>query len=459
MVVPGFPWFWEQTLTIKLTLFCVVFAGYPVVVHIVSFFKKKPERMDSQSLAEKLYDDLKVAQQAVQSKDQDIKALKDVIDGLREPQETPEEDSHAARAEAELAKGNFELAEAFYLKQAQKDEESANESALKAAEAYRNAGFLVFMNNPKKAFQAYQKSVELDPNSAEGWNRLGLLQSLFGKFEDAKIACMRILQLKKNDKKWKAVAYGNLGNIHSAQGNLKSAEKFYNKVLLIAKGLGCKDTMAPAYGSLGLIRKIQGDLEGAEEFYNKALEIGKELDCKERIAIQYGNLGSIRHSQGDLNGAEYFYNKSLEIGIELDSKERIAIQYGNLGLIRMSHGDYDGAEKLYNKALEIDKEIGRKEGIAANYSNLGLICIDRGDIAGAEEFYYKALELDKELGRKEGLAVRYGNLGSIRQIQGDLEGAEEFWKKSLTLYKQIGAAPMIEKVQGWLDELEENKEN
>ncbi|ACS80072.1 tetratricopeptide repeat protein [Maridesulfovibrio salexigens] len=459
MAVPGFPWFWKLGLGLKFGFLAVVLAAYPVGVHILSFFRKKPEQIDSQSLAEKLYDDLKDTQQTVISKNEEIEALKNIIEGLRKPQETDEEDNHAAKAEAELAKGNFDLAEAFYLKQVQKDEESANESSLKAAEAYRNAGFLAFMNNPKKAFGAYQKSVELDPNSAEGWNRLGHLQKLFGNMVAAEEAYQKVLQLKGNDKSIEAVAYGNLGNIRQTQGDLEGAEEFYNKALKIDEKLGRKEGMAAEYGNIGNIRQTQGDLEGAEEFYNKSLKIDEKLGRKEGMAIRYGNLGLIRKTQGDLEGAEEFYNKSLKIDEELGRKEGMAIRYGNLGLIRKTQGDLEGAEEYHLKSLAIEKELGRKEGMAADYGNLGNIRKIQGDLEGAEEYHLKSLAIEKELGRKEGMAADYGNLGNIRKIQGDLEGAEKFWQQSLELYKQIGAAPMIEQIQGWLDELEFKKNN
>ncbi len=442
---------------------------------------------------------LKEAPQTLQSKDEEIKALKDAIDGLREAQKNPKEKNHAARAEAELANGKIDLAKAFYAEEAAKHLKAGDDSYLKAAEALRRKGALDYMNNPAEAMKAYQKSVELDPKSADGWNQLGLLHHLLGNLKLAGDAFNEVLQLSNSDKSIKAVAYGNLGVIRKTQGDLEGAEDFYLKALEIDKELGSKEGMAAdygnlgvirdtqgdlegaeelylkaleidkelgrkegmaiRYGNLGLIRDTQGDLEGAEELYLKALEIDKELGRKEGMAIRYGNLGLIRAAQGDLEGAEEFYNKALKIGKELGSKERIAIQYGNLGIIRKTQGDLEGAEEFYLKALEIDKELERKEGMAIRYGNLGLIRATQGDLEGAEEFYNKALKIGKELGSKERIAIQYGNLGVLREIRNDLKGAEDYWQQSLALYKQIGAAPMIEKIQGWLDELEANKDN
>ncbi|NDV24783.1 tetratricopeptide repeat protein [Desulfovibrio sp. JC022] len=252
MAVPGVAWFWGLGLTVKLSFLGVVLAAYPVVTHILGKFKKKnndspsqnvevnvnvPEREDSQKLAEKVYEDqrkdLKEAQRTILSKDEEITALKDVIDGLREPQETQKETDYAAQAEAELAKGNTDLAKAFFNEEAKKNVEAGNESYVKAAQAYRRLGALNYMNNPKEALKYYQKSVELDPNSAEGWNRLGHLLLRLGDHAGAKLAYnnVRDIGIGREDLKWVLISSGNIANVCCVLGDINEAEKNYNKIL------------------------------------------------------------------------------------------------------------------------------------------------------------------------------------------------------------------------------------
>ena len=351
-------WFWGLGFTVKLSVLGVVLAAYPVSVHFFGLFKRKgndrltqsvevnvnvPERIDSQTFAEKVYEDqrkeLKDAHQLNQSKDEEIKALKDVIDGLREPQETPEEDDHAAQAEVELAKGNTNLAKAFFKEAAKKNVAAGNERYLKAAEAYRRLGALDYMSNPKVAFDAYLQSVDLDPNNAEGWNRIGQLRHLFGELEEAEKAYLKVLQFD-DDKKWKAIVYGNLGVIRQTQGDLGEAEKLYNKALILDEELESKEGLAIRFGNLGSIRKIQGDLCGAEDFFIKALEINNAISNDEILAANYANLASIREIQGDLKEANEFYRKALEVSIELGNKAGVAAIYNNFGLVRQAQRDF-----------------------------------------------------------------------------------------------------------------------
>ena len=64
-----------------------------------------------------------------------------------------------------------------------------------------------------------------------------------------------------------------------------------------------------------------------------------------------------------------------------------------------------------------------------------------------------ALKIDEKLERPEGIAQEYCNLGLIFQTRGDLDEARKLWTKARDLYAKIGMPLMVEKVQGWLDDL------
>ena len=57
------------------------------------------------------------------------------------------------------------------------------------------------------------------------------------------------------------------------------------------------------------------------------------------------------------------------------------------------------------------------------------------------------------------MAADYANLGVLYEQRGNLVQAEEVWRKSLGLYQEMGAGQNYDakKVQGWLDELAEQR--
>lgn len=127
--------------------------------------------------------------------------------------------------------------------------------------------------------------------------------------------------------------------------------------------------------------------------------------------------------------------------------------WNQLGQLLKRVGDLADAEAAFNRVAAIGAARDDKRLEAVAFGNLGVIAQTRGDLDAAEDFYKKSLALNEALGRKEGMANQYGNLGGIALTRGDLPAAEAYWRKSLALYEQIGAAPMIERVQGWLDDL------
>ncbi len=70
----------------------------------------------------------------------------------------------------------------------------------------------------------------------------------------------------------------------------------------------------------------------------------------------------------------------------------------------------------------------------------------------------KSLEISEKLGLLEGTASDYGNLGVVYETRGDLAKARDFWRRSVELYQRIGMPQMVQKVQGWIDELDQGGE-
>ncbi len=288
-----------------------------------------------------------------------------------------------------------------------------------------------------------------------------------GRLEQAQVLFSEAqrIAIATHDEQALASAYSNLGNLLQIRGELdgpKGAEAIYNKALEINEKLGLLEGMAVQYGKLGLVMQTRGELdgpEGAEAMHGKALEINEKLGLLQGMANQYGNLGLVKQIRGELEGAEgaeAMHRKSLEINEKLRSLEGMARQYGNLGIVKHIRGELDGpegAEAMYRKSLKINEELGLLKDMANQYGNLGIVRLDRGDLDGAEAMYRKSLEIDEKLGRIEGMAKQYGNLGGVMQRRGSLHEASQIWTKSRDLFAKLGAQHMVDKVQGWINEL------
>jgi tetratricopeptide (TPR) repeat protein len=91
--------------------------------------------------------------------------------------------------------------------------------------------------------------------------------------------------------------------------------------------------------------------------------------------------------------------------------------------------------------------------MANDCGNLGNVYYMKGDVDKAQEIYQKALEIDEKIDHLEGVARHSSNLGLVYQKHGDISKAREYWEKAVELYKRIGMPHMVEKVEGWIEEI------
>jgi hypothetical protein len=88
-----------------------------------------------------------------------------------------------------------------------------------AAVAYRNLGAIAGLADPKRALEAYEKAVALDPDDLESLVWIGEIQIDHGDLNEAQTRLERVLTLAKTD--------DQVGDVQVAQGDLAGALKSY----------------------------------------------------------------------------------------------------------------------------------------------------------------------------------------------------------------------------------------
>jgi tetratricopeptide (TPR) repeat protein len=314
-----------------------------------------------------------------------------------------------------------------------------------------------------KAAEMHEKSLEimerlgLQEGMANSYSNLGIVYRTQGDLDKAGEMHEKSLKIEKKLGRLEGMAsdYNNLGLVYYTQGDLDKAEEMYLKSLEIEKKLWHLEGMANSYSNLGNVYYTRGELDKAEEMHEKSLKINEKLGRLEGMANDCGNLGNVYLMRGELDKAEEMYEKSLEINEKIGRLEGVANQYCSLGNIYYTRGELDKAEDMHEKSLEINEKIGRLEGMANDCGNLGNVYYMKGDVDKAQEIYQKALEIDEKIDHLEGVARHSSNLGLVYQKHGDISKAREYWEKAVELYKRIGMPHMVEKVEGWIEEIRE----
>ncbi len=171
------------------------------------------------------------------------------------------------------------------------------------------------------------------------------------RFEEALVAYERAIQLEPNS----ALAYYNKGRVLSSLERYQEAQQQYQRALEIFEALGDRADMASSYHQLGILAYLEGDYQEARRQYQRALEIFEELGDRADMARGYHQLGILAQQQGDYQEAQQQYQRSLEIFEEqLGNRADMAKSYHQLGILAYLQGDYQEALATFNQALELN---------------------------------------------------------------------------------------------------------
>jgi len=276
-----------------------------------------------------------------------------------------------------------------------------------SADAYNKRGLVRYdLGDKQGAIADYTKAIQVDPKFAEAYNNMGDANH---DLEDQQGAIANYKKAIQVDPKF-AEAYKNLGHVHSHLGDNKAAIEAYNQAIKL------NPKYAEAYLGLGKVRSDLGDKKGAIEDYNQAIKLNP------KFANAYNSRGLARSDLGDQNGAIEDYDQAIKLN------PKFAIAYNNRGNARSDLGDKKGAIEDYDQAIKLNPKF------AIAYNNRGNARSDLGDKNGAIEDYNQAIKLNPEF------ANAYRNRGLARSDLGDKKGAIEDYNQAIKLNPKFANA-------------------
>ena len=171
----------------------------------------------------------------------------------------------------------------------------------------------------------------------------------------------------------------DLGDAQYALGVLNAAEAAYTEMYTLSEqyaGSGeniYRRYLSVSCNKLGDTAREQGDLRGAQRYYEKGLAIREELaektgtiESKRDLSISCNRLGDTAREQGDLRGAQRYYEKGLAIAEELAEKTGMLQAHRDLAIILFNMGAFyynngissDRAKSMFERVVEIVKKSG-----------------------------------------------------------------------------------------------------
>ena len=212
--------------------------------------------------------------------------------------------------------------------------------------------------NFDKAVINYKKSIEINPDYAEGHNNLGSALYKLGKFNEAIDSYQRALKIKPNFTE----AYNNLGLAFEDLGKFNEAIDSYQRAIKI------NPEYAEAYNNLGNVYDINEKVDEAILNYKKAIKINANF------VEAYSNLGHLLKEIGKVDEARNCENKLLslkpnDIGYRINITLSIIPVVSSVEEINFHRNEYQKGLELLKKYQYLTEKPG--DTITTNFFHLG----------------------------------------------------------------------------------------
>jgi tetratricopeptide (TPR) repeat protein len=145
----------------------------------------------------------------------------------------------------------------------------------------------------------------------------------------------------------------------------------FEESLAIERRLG--RNVAGALNQLGTVAALQGDLSSAQAYYEDAYALWLEQGDELSVAMARCNLANTTRAPGELESAKMHGHAALETFERLDHKLFTANAHQALGDVAREMGDQDLARVHYLKSMSIRSELGQPGGLY--FALIGFACL------------------------------------------------------------------------------------
>ena len=301
-----------------------------------------------------------------------------------------------------------------------------------AAKLWVDIGNLENLTSHEKAISAYQKSVTLDADNINAWNRIGHLERQNKQFDLAEIAYQNVTRLSKKGTLNQALSWANFGLLYQTQHKTIDAIDAFEKALSTNIELENNSGIASNSENLAGLYRAQSAFDKAEYHYQQALKIYQDDKQVSKQVETHAALGSLYQSQQQTELAIIEYEKALQLNSANQDARFSASLYSNMGILAQQNNELEKAEGYFKQSLTLFETLEQTHGIANQHSNLAILARNRKQFENSEALHLKAIELYQISNNQNAITTQYTNLGFLYTAWDKQESACEYWTKSLS---------------------------
>ncbi len=250
--------------------------------------------------------------------------------------------------------------------------------------------------------------------------------------------CLKIDEIvaRMGDESLNPSRYQNIGFAYMELGDLKKAQAYYERSIVLNRKLGNHEVLIQTYNKMatGLVK--QELYKRALEYYMLAWRMSIEYKVekvKGRIIL---NIGNCYRNLQEYDKAFEYYSKGQDELEKLGDKQMLAVLFINLGVVYHKTNDLANALKSYFKALKLYTELNMFWQRGTLYNNIANIYFGLNQVKKAMKYYMKALESIHKEENPQLYALLNINIGSCERISGNYSTAEEYIKRGIDILKE-----------------------
>lgn len=300
-----------------------------------------------------------------------------------------------------------------------------------AAKHWLDIGNLQNLNSGDDALSAYQKSVTLDPDNINAWNRIGHLERQHKQYDRAEIAYRNVTRLGNNQSQTQALALANFGLLYQTQNKTEEAIDAFAQALKINTTLNNNAGIASNSENLASLYRQLNQWENAEQYYRRALEVYKADKHVAKSIELHAALGSLYQANQQSELALSEYQQALALNVENPDKRFNASLYSSMGILAQQSNELDKAEEYFNQALALYEEMNNLRGTADQLSNLATVSRSRRQYEASEVLHLKAIALYEQGKYPQAITTQHTNLGFLYTAWKKNDLACQYWRKSI----------------------------
>jgi tetratricopeptide (TPR) repeat protein len=243
----------------------------------------------------------------------------------------------------------------------------------------------------------------------------------------------------------------NAANAYVDQGDMESADSFFNEAIAIARRIGNDAAEATRRGNYGWFLLSTGKPQQAISALEYALRASKSLHLDLQAAIQTDNLGLAHDSLGNYPKALEYHQAALDLIRPLNNPHWLNVFNINLGNTKLALGDIDEAATLLQAALTYAHAEEDIELIIRAQTGLARAALRRNQPGAVTAALDEAIALARKADMRRLLAEALSVYSEQQAALQQPERSSSLWDEAQKLFRMLNS-PQAKLTPAWLDQ-------